>query len=189
MPKAIRGGEPVGPGHAVVLGLAGLVASFVEFENNLICLHGKKPKLSDRQQLELCRMPATGEYSISDLSETLLRLKTNRLSRTQPVPVPLAYDPAPYRNRPGHKRHIVVQRTSLLELFRLESIREGTLDLDRGVSGAKGSLFKHRNPVRFLNSRPRNWRRRWSYSHKLRCGSWRHRGRRFLNSPQECWLE
>ena len=30
----------------------------------------------------------------------LLRLKTNRLSHTQPAPFPLAYDPAPYRNRP-----------------------------------------------------------------------------------------
>ncbi len=33
---------------------------------------------------------------------TLLRLKTNRLSHTQPTPFPLAYDPAPYRNRPAH---------------------------------------------------------------------------------------
>ena len=31
----------------------------------------------------------------------LLRLKTNRLSHTQPAPLPLAYDPAPYRNRPA----------------------------------------------------------------------------------------
>ena len=32
-------------------------------------LRGKQPELSDRQQRELCRMPATGEYSISDLAE------------------------------------------------------------------------------------------------------------------------
>ena len=32
-------------------------------------LHGKQPKLSDRHQRELCRMHATGEYSISDLAE------------------------------------------------------------------------------------------------------------------------
>ncbi len=32
-------------------------------------LHGKQPKLSDRQQRALCRMHATGEYSISDLAE------------------------------------------------------------------------------------------------------------------------
>ena len=30
----------------------------------------------------------------------LLRLKTNGLSHTQPAPFLLAYDPAPYRNRP-----------------------------------------------------------------------------------------
>ena len=32
-------------------------------------LRGKQPKLSDRQQRELCRMHAAGEYSISDLAE------------------------------------------------------------------------------------------------------------------------
>ena len=34
-------------------------------------LHGKQPKLSVGQQQELCRMRATGEYSISDLAEIL----------------------------------------------------------------------------------------------------------------------
>ena len=32
---------------------------------------------------------------------TLLRLKTDRLSHTQPAPFPLAYDPVLYRNRPA----------------------------------------------------------------------------------------
>ena len=32
-------------------------------------LRGKQPKLSDRQQRELCRIHATGEYAISDLAE------------------------------------------------------------------------------------------------------------------------
>ncbi|WP_298987543.1 helix-turn-helix domain-containing protein [uncultured Roseibium sp.] len=32
-------------------------------------LRGKQPKLSDKQQKELCRMHGTGEYSISDLAE------------------------------------------------------------------------------------------------------------------------
>ncbi|MFP7675814.1 helix-turn-helix domain-containing protein [Marivita sp. S0852] len=32
-------------------------------------LKGKKPKLSDRRQIELRRMYNTGEYSISDLAE------------------------------------------------------------------------------------------------------------------------
>ena len=35
---------------------------------------------------------------------TFLRLKTNRLSHTQPAPFTLAYDPAPYRNRPANGR-------------------------------------------------------------------------------------
>ncbi len=61
-----------------------IFATFAEFEADLICmrtregmaiarsrgeLRGKQPKLSDRQQRELCRMHATGEYSISDLAE------------------------------------------------------------------------------------------------------------------------
>ena len=59
-------------------------ATFAGFEANLIRmrtregmdiahakgkLHGKQPKLSDRQQRELCRKHATGEYSLSDLAE------------------------------------------------------------------------------------------------------------------------
>ncbi|MEP3300028.1 MAG: helix-turn-helix domain-containing protein [Pseudoruegeria sp.] len=32
-------------------------------------MRGKQPKLSEKQQKELCRMHATGEYSISDLAE------------------------------------------------------------------------------------------------------------------------
>ena len=59
-----------------------ILATFAEFEADLIRtregmaiarargeLHGKQPKLSDRRQRELCRMHATGEYSISDLAE------------------------------------------------------------------------------------------------------------------------
>ena len=61
-----------------------ILATFAEFEADLIRmrtregmaiarakgkLRGKQPKLSDRQQRELCRMYATGEYSISDLAE------------------------------------------------------------------------------------------------------------------------
>ena len=60
------------------------LATFAEFEADLSRLRtregmdiarakgklrGKQPKLSDRQQRELCRMHATGEYSISDLAE------------------------------------------------------------------------------------------------------------------------
>lgn len=60
-----------------------ILATFAEFEADLICmrtlegiaiarakgkLRGKQPKLSDKQ-CELCRMHATGGYSIGDLAE------------------------------------------------------------------------------------------------------------------------
>ena len=61
-----------------------ILATFAEFEADLVRmrtrggmaialtkrkLRGKQPKLSEGQQWELCRMHATGEYSISDLAE------------------------------------------------------------------------------------------------------------------------
>lgn len=61
-----------------------ILATFAEFEADLIRmrtregmaiarakgkLRGKQPKLSNKQQKELCRMYDTGEYSISDLAE------------------------------------------------------------------------------------------------------------------------
>ena len=61
-----------------------ILATFAEFEADLIRmrtregmaiarakgkLKGKRPKLSDKQQKELCRMYDTGAYSISDLAE------------------------------------------------------------------------------------------------------------------------
>ena len=61
-----------------------ILATFAEFEADLSRmrtregmaiarargkLRGKQPKLSDRQQRELCRMHATGEFSITDLAE------------------------------------------------------------------------------------------------------------------------
>ncbi len=61
-----------------------ILATFAEFEADLIRLRtregmaiarakgklrGKPPKLSDKQQRELCRMHGTGKYSISDLAE------------------------------------------------------------------------------------------------------------------------
>ena len=61
-----------------------ILATFAEFEADLIRmrtregmaiarakgkLRGKQPKLSDKQQNELCRMHDSGDYSISDLAE------------------------------------------------------------------------------------------------------------------------
>ncbi len=57
-----------------------ILATFAEFEADLIRmrtregmargkLRGKQPKLSEKQQRELHRMHATGDYSISDLAE------------------------------------------------------------------------------------------------------------------------
>ncbi|OBY26148.1 recombinase family protein [Leisingera sp. JC1] len=61
-----------------------ILATFAEFEADLIRmrtregmaiarakgkLRGKQPKLTERQQKELCRMHGTGEYSINDLAE------------------------------------------------------------------------------------------------------------------------
>ncbi|BDI39257.1 MULTISPECIES: recombinase family protein [Escherichia] len=71
-------GDPMGKMFFNVL------ATFAEFESELIRLRtregmaiarakgklrGKQPKLSDKQQKELCRMHETGQYSISDLAE------------------------------------------------------------------------------------------------------------------------
>ena len=61
-----------------------ILATFAEFQADLIRtrtregmaiarakgkLRGKQPKLSEKQQTELCRLHDTGEYSISDLAE------------------------------------------------------------------------------------------------------------------------
>ena len=90
------------PGDPTGKMFSNILATFAEFEADLIrmrtCdgmaiarakgkLRGKQPKLSDRQQRELCRMHATGEYSISDLAElfsvsrpTVYRTLNRRLS-------------------------------------------------------------------------------------------------------------
>lgn len=73
-----------------------ILATFAEFESDLIRmrtregmaiarakgkLRGKQPKLSDKQQNELTRMHATGDYSISDLAE-LFAVSRSTIYRT-----------------------------------------------------------------------------------------------------------
>ena len=78
-----------------------ILATFAEFEADLIRLRtregmavarakgrlrGKQPKLKDRQQKELARMHATGDYSISDLAEvfSISRPTVYRTLKRQP---------------------------------------------------------------------------------------------------------
>ena len=82
--KLALGRALYGPGDPMGKMFFNILATFAEFEADLIRmrtregmaiarargkLRGKQPKLSDRQQRELCRMHAKGEYSISDLAE------------------------------------------------------------------------------------------------------------------------
>ena len=82
--KLALGGAQYDPGDPMGRMFFNILATFAEFEADLIRLRtrvgmimarakgklrGKQPKLSDRQQRELCRMHATGDYSISDLAE------------------------------------------------------------------------------------------------------------------------
>ena len=72
--------------------------------------HGHRPRQGEiaRQAAQTVRPTAAGTLPHAchrrvfhqRSRRALLRLKTNRLSHTQPTPFPLAYDPAPYRNRP-----------------------------------------------------------------------------------------
>ena len=82
--KLALGASVYDPGDPMGKMFFNILASFAEFEADLIRLRtregmaiarakgklrGKQPKLSDKQQRELKRMRATGDYSISDLAE------------------------------------------------------------------------------------------------------------------------
>jgi len=82
--KLALGPSVYDPGDPMGKMFFNILATFAEFESDLIRmrtregmavarakgkLRGKQPKLSDRQQRELCRMHETGDYSISDLAE------------------------------------------------------------------------------------------------------------------------
>ena len=87
-----------------------ILATFAEFEADLIrlrtregmaiarargTLRGKQPKLSDQTAAGTLPHACHRRVFHQRSCRALLRLKTNRLSHTQPVPLPLAYDPAP----------------------------------------------------------------------------------------------
>ena len=91
-----------------------ILATFAEFEADLIRMrtrdgHGHRPRQGEiaRQSAQTVRPTAVGTLPHAchrrvfhqRSRRALLRLKTNRLSHTQPARFPLAYDPAPYRNR------------------------------------------------------------------------------------------
>ncbi len=82
--KLALGSSVYDPGDPMGKMFFNILATFAEFESDLIRmrtregmaiarakgkLRGKQPKLSNKQQKELCRMHGTGEYSISDLAE------------------------------------------------------------------------------------------------------------------------
>lgn len=82
--KLALGGAVYDPADPMGKMFFNILATFAEFEADLIRmrtregmaiarakgkLRGKQPKLSEKQRTELCRMHATGTYSISDLAE------------------------------------------------------------------------------------------------------------------------
>ena len=100
--KLSLGGQVYDPTDPMGKMFFNILATFAEFEVDLLRmrtregmavarakgkLHGKQPKLSARQQRELARMAATGEYTIADLAEvfTISRATVYRsLQRADP---------------------------------------------------------------------------------------------------------
>ena len=91
-----------------------ILATFSEFEADLIRMrtregNGHRPRQGEiaRQAAQIVRQAAAGTLPHAchrrvfhqRSRRAVLHLKINRLSHTQPAPFPLAYDPAPYRNR------------------------------------------------------------------------------------------
>ena len=91
-----------------------ILATFAEFEADLIRMRtGEGMAIArargncaasslNRPQTAAGTLPHICQWRVfhQRSRRVLLRLKTNRLSYTQPAPFPLAYDPALYRNRP-----------------------------------------------------------------------------------------
>ena len=113
--KLALGRALYGPGDPMGKMFFNILATFAEFEADLIRmrtregmaiarargeLRGKQPKLSDRQQRELCRTHAKGEYYISDLAEffsvsrpTVYRTLNRHLSPERTILPPTRIDP------------------------------------------------------------------------------------------------
>ena len=113
--KLVLGQALYDPGDPMGKLFFNILATFAEFEADLIRmrtregmaiarakgkLRGKQLKLSDRQQRELCRMHASGEYSVSDLAElfcvsrpTVYRRLKRRHSPERTILPPTRIDP------------------------------------------------------------------------------------------------
>ena len=135
-----------------------ILAAFAEFEADLIRmrtregmaiarakgkLRGKQPKLYDRQQRELCRMHATGEYSISDLAELF------SVSR-----------PTVYRTLKRRPRTAAAVRRQTGERTRQQGGGEDAASLLAYHSGAgrrtvKDSLVPRGEPAKLHENRPK----------------------------------
>ena len=91
-----------------------IVATFAEFEADFIRMRTREGMAIARDRVELrSKQPNRPTDSSGTLPHAcqervfhqrsrraLIRIETNRLSHTQPASFLLAYDPAPYRNRP-----------------------------------------------------------------------------------------
>ena len=92
-----------------------ILATFAEFEADLIRMRTREGMAiarakgeTARQAAQTLRKTAAGTLPHARhrrvfrqrSRRALLRIKTNRLSHSQPPAFPLAYDSAPYRNRP-----------------------------------------------------------------------------------------
>jgi DNA invertase Pin-like site-specific DNA recombinase len=100
--KLSLGGQVYGPADPMGKMFFNILATFAEFEVDLLRmrtregmavarakgkLRGKQPKLSGRQQRELARMAAAGEYTIADLAEvfTISRATVYRTLQRSPA--------------------------------------------------------------------------------------------------------
>ena len=112
--KLVLGRALYDPGDPMGKMFFNILATFAEFEADLIPMRTREGMAIARARGKCAASSPNCPTAAGTLPHachrrvfhqrsrrTLLRLKTNRLSHTQPAPFPLAYDPAPYRNRPA----------------------------------------------------------------------------------------